>query len=291
MNEILLYSLLVLGVLGGILAIILYVVAQKFKVKENPLIDEVESGLAGANCGACGFAGCRNFAEACVKAAEEKGSLEGLNCVSSDMTKIAAILHLNAVIAEPKIAVIRCNGSYTNVSSKVHYEGVDICAFANTLYAGENACPNGCLGLGDCVKKCVFDALHIDKTTGLPVVDENKCVGCGACVKGCPRSIIELRPRGKKNRRIYVGCINTEKGAITMKNCKVGCIGCQKCFKVCSFGAIEMRGNLAYINPEKCRQCRKCVEICPRGCIYEVNFPPRKPKEAKTELINNESKE
>lgn len=290
MNEILLYSLLVLGVLGGILAIILYVVAQKFKVKENPLIDEVESKLAGANCGACGFAGCRNFAEACVKAAEEKGSLEGLNCVSSDMTKIAALLHLNAVTAEPKIAVIRCNGSYTNAPSKVHYEGADICAFANTLYAGENACPYSCLGLGDCVKKCVFDALHIDKTTGLPVVDEDKCVGCGACVKACPRGIIELRPRGKNNRRIYVGCMNSEKGAITMKNCKVGCIGCQKCFKVCPFDAIEMRGNLAYINPEKCKQCRKCVEVCPRGCIYEVNFPPRKPKEAKTELVNNESK-
>ena len=292
LNEILLYSLLVIGVLGGILAIILYLVAQKFKVEENPLIDEVESVLAGANCGGCGFAGCRNFAEACVKAATEKQSLEGLNCASSDMQQVAAKLNLSVEVTEPMIAVVRCNGSCENAPSKVHYEGADICAFATTLYAGENGCSYGCLGLGDCVKKCPFDALHINSETGLPAVDEAKCVGCGACTKACPRGIIELRPRGKNNRRVYVSCVNKEKGAITMKNCNVGCIGCQKCFKTCPFEAIEMRGNLAYIDPSKCKSCRKCVEVCPRGTILEVNFPPRKPKEevTTTESTNNESK-
>jgi len=300
MSNVLLWSLVILGILGGVAAVILFFVAKKFKVEENPLIDEVESVLAGANCGGCGFAGCRNFAEACVKAATEKQSLAGLNCPSSDMSKVAGLLGLTATVAEPMIAVVRCNGTCENAPSKVHYEGADICGFANTLYAGENGCPNGCLGLGDCVKKCQFNALHINKETGMPEVDEDKCVGCGACAKACPRGVIEIRAKGKNNRRVYVACNNTEKGAVAMKNCKVSCIACQKCFKTCPFEAIEMRGNLAYIDFTKCKQCRKCVEACPRGSIHEVNFPPRKPKveapveEKPAEVIKeqpNESKE
>ena len=136
MNDILLYSLIVLGVLGGILAVILYIVAQKFKVEENPLIDEVEGTLSGANCGGCGFAGCRAFAEACVKSAAGKGNINGLFCTSSDMTKVAGVLGLTVEAAEPKIAVVRCNGTRVNAPKKTHYEGADICAFAHTLYAG-----------------------------------------------------------------------------------------------------------------------------------------------------------
>ena len=289
--SIILSSLLVLGILGAVLAVILFIVAQKFKVEENPKIDEVESVLAGANCGGCGFAGCRKFAEACVKSAEEKKSLEGLNCAGSNMQTVANILGLTVEASEPKIAVVRCSGSCDKAPAKVHYEGADICAFANTLYAGENGCPNGCLGLGDCVKKCAFDALHIDPNSGLPVVDENKCVGCGACTKTCPRGIIELRPKGKNNRRVYVGCMNTEKGAITMKHCTVGCIGCAKCSKVCPFEAIEMRGTLAYIDPAKCKACGKCVEECPRHAIQKVNFPqkPAKPVETPSEENKTEN--
>lgn len=296
MNNILLWSLVILGVLGVIAAVVLYFVAKKFKIEENPLIEEVESALAGANCGGCGFAGCHNFAEACVKAAAEKKSLSGLNCPSSDMSKVAGILGLIATVQEPMIAVVRCNGTCQNAPRKVHYEGAGICAFATTLYAGGNGCPNGCLGHGDCVKKCAYDAIHINKETGLPEVDEDKCVGCGACAKACPRGVIELRYKGKNNRRVYVACNNVEKGAIAMKNCNVACIACQKCFKTCPFEAIEMRGNLAYIDYTKCKQCRKCVEVCPRGSILEVNFPPRKPKaeepaQTENKSVNNESKQ
>lgn len=202
------------------------------------------------------------------------------------MQTVADILGLTVEAAEPKIAVVRCSGSCDKAPAKVHYEGADICAFANTLYAGENGCPNGCLGLGDCVKKCAFDALHIDTNSGLPVVDENKCVGCGACTKTCPRGIIELRPKGKNNRRVYVGCVNTEKGAITMKHCTVGCIGCAKCSKVCPFEAIEMRGTLAYIDPAKCKACGKCAEECPRHIIQKVNFPQKPAKSVETPSEN-----
>ena len=290
MNSILLYSLLALGVMGVVLAVILYFVAQKFKVEENPKIDEVEAVLPGANCGGCGFAGCRALAEACVKSATEKQNIDGLVCPGTDMQKVADVLGLTVAATEPKIAVVRCNGSCENSPAKVHYEGASICAFANTLYAGKGGCSKGCLGLGDCVAKCPFNALSINKETGLPVVDEDKCVGCGVCAKTCPRGIIELRPRGKNNRRMYVCCSNTDKGAIVMKSCKVGCIGCQKCVKTCPFEAIEMRGNLAYINPDKCKSCRKCEDVCPRGTIHAVNFPPRKPKTEEPVTENNNEK-
>ena len=125
---------------------------------------------------------------------------------------------------------------------------------------------------------CQFDALYMDETTGLPVVIEDKCVSCGACVKACPRNIIELRLKGKNSRRIYVDCVNNEKGAVARKNCAAACIGCGKCVKQCAFDAITLVNNLAYIDFEKCKLCRKCAAECPTGAIVEMNFPPRKEK-------------
>ena len=114
--------------------------------------------------------------------------------------------------------------------------------------------------------------------TGLPEVDESKCTACGACAKACPRNIIEIRPQGKKSRRVYVQCVNKDKGAVARKACTVACIGCGKCVKVCPFEAITLENNLAYIDPNKCKSCRKCEEVCPQGTIIALNFPPRKPK-------------
>ena len=194
-NIILIWSLVILGIIGVVAATILFFVAKRFKVEENPLIDEVESLLSGANCGGCGFAGCRNFAEACVKASVEKKSLDGLHCLSSDMDKVAGALGLTASAADPMVAVVRCNGTCDNAPSKVHYEGASLCAYATTLYSGESGCPNGCLGLGDCVMECKFDAIHINKATGIVEVDDEKCVGCGACAKACPRGDRDTRQR------------------------------------------------------------------------------------------------
>ena len=114
--------------------------------------------------------------------------------------------------------------------------------------------------------------------TGLPEVDEEKCTACGACSKACPRAIIEIRPKGKNNRRVYVQCVNKDKGVIARKACAAACIGCGKCVKTCPFEAITLAANLAYIDPAKCKSCRKCEMECPQNAIIAKNFPPRKPK-------------
>ena len=277
MNEITLISVVSLGAIGTISAIILYMVAQKFKVIEDPRIDLVADKLPGANCGGCGLAGCRALAEAIVKAE----SLEGMSCPpgGNDVMKgIAALLGLDAQERDPLIAVLRCNGSRENSPPKVKYDSHMTCAFANSLFAGEGGCPFGCLGCGDCVAACAFDAMYLDVVTGLPVILDDKCVACGACVKACPRNIIEMRKKGKKDRRIFVSCINREKGGPAKKNCAVACIGCGKCVKECRFDAITMENNLAYIDYNKCTLCRKCPPVCPTNAIHELNLPPRKPR-------------
>ena len=213
--------------------------------------------------------------------AADTGSLEGKLCPVGGapvMEKVAAILGLEAVAAEPKVAVVRCNGSCENRPRTALYDGAKSCAIAHATSGGETGCTFGCLGCGDCVEACQFDAIHMNPETGLPEVDEEKCTACGACSKACPRKIIEIRPKGKNNRRVVVMCVNKDKGAVANKACKASCIGCGKCVKVCPFEAITLENNLAYIDPAKCKSCRKCESECPKGAIQAINFPPRKPK-------------
>lgn len=276
--NLILISLIVLGVTGLLAAVILYFVAQKFKVEEDPHIDEVTEVLPGANCGGCGFAGCRALAEACVKA----DSLDGLLCPvggQETMKRVGDILGLAPAAAEPMVAVVRCNGTCAARPRTSIYNGTRTCQIMNSLYVGETNCSFGCLGCGDCVSACQFGALKINQETGLPEVDEEKCTSCGACVKACPRHIIELRKKGPKSRRVYVDCVNKDKGAPARKACLNACIGCGKCQKECPFDAITVENNLAYIDYNKCRLCRKCESVCPTGAIHAVNFPPRKPAE------------
>jgi len=283
MNTVILYTVLSLSGLGTISALILYFVAQKFIVIEDPRIDEVTEKLPGANCGGCGYAGCRNFAEACTKAQ----NLDGLFCPvggNVTMTAVATVLGHVAIEQDPRVAVLRCNGSCSVRPRTNTYDGTATCAIAAALYGGDTDCQYGCLGFGDCVEVCKFDALKMDPVTGLPVVNDINCTACGACVKACPRNLFELRKRAKKDRKIYVACRNEDKGGIARKSCDVACIGCSKCFKVCPHEAIVMNNNLAFIDSDKCKLCRKCVPECPTNAIIEIGFPP--PKEKTVDITN-----
>jgi Na+-translocating ferredoxin:NAD+ oxidoreductase subunit B len=274
MNSTVLITVVSLSLLALVSSVILYFVAQKFKVFEDPRIDEIQAFLPSANCGGCGFAGCRNLAEAMVRS----DSFEGLNCPvggEAAMKEAARILGKVAPVVDPTVAVVLCNGTPESRPRTSRYDGTADCRISNSLYIGESDCSYGCIGNGDCVRSCTFGAMYLDERTGLPVVIDEKCVSCGACVKACPRHRIELRKKGKKDRKIYVACSNCDKGGAARRACKVACIGCNKCVNVCKFGAITIENNLAYIDASKCTLCRKCVAECPTNAIVEVNFPPR----------------
>lgn len=273
-------AVIVLGCIALVAAVILYVCSKRFAVKEDPRIAQVTEVLPGANCGGCGFPGCSGMADALVKGADA-GSLEGLNCPvggADVMGKVADLLGMAIANSDPMVAVVRCNGTCELRPRIASYDGLKTCTAMNACGAGETGCGFGCLGCGDCVSACQFDAIRINPETGLPEVDEEKCTACGACAKACPRNIIELRKKGPKGRRIFVSCVNKDKGAVAMKACKSACIGCGKCQKECKFEAITIENNLSYIDFTKCRMCKKCVDACPTKAIHAVNFPAPKPK-------------
>lgn len=268
----LLYAVSLLAVIGLIAAVVLYFIATKFKVEEDPRIDLVNEHLPGANCGACGKAGCRDMAKALVETLGES-ELRCPVCSNEEWAAVAELLGLHADTCEIKIPVVRCQGGHLNSIRKTVYEGYESCAYANSLHAGENSCRYGCLGLGDCTRACAFNCLSMNPETRLPEVNETICTACGTCVQACPRGVIELRYKHAHEGRIYVACHTQDKGAVAVKHCKSACIGCGKCVKVCPVGAIKVEQNLAYIDFTLCTHCGACVAACPMHAIVSTKLP------------------
>ena len=279
MSTTIILTIVILSALGLVLALVLFFIAKKFKVEEDPRIDEVEKVMPGANCGGCGFAGCRAFADAAVKAP----NLDNNFCPvggNEVMKKVGAILGYEIKEKAPMVAVVRCNGTCTNRPKTNVYDGFQSCKVKAALYSGDTGCSYGCLGCGDCVAACKFGAITMNPETGLPVVDEEKCTACGACAKACPKHVIELRNKGPRSMRVFVSCINHDKGPVAKKACAAACIGCGICVKTCTKGAIVLDNNVAYIDSEKCKLCRECEAMCPTGAIHGVGFPKELDKEA-----------
>jgi RnfABCDGE-type electron transport complex B subunit len=285
MSMTIIYTVATLGIIGSSAAVILYFVAQKFKVYEDPRIDVVEEALPAANCGGCGFAGCRAFAEAAVKA-EDLGELFCPVGGNETMVSVAEILGKEAVKQDPRVAYIRCYGICDNRSKTSNFDGASTCAIESSVYSGETDCQFGCVGYGDCYDACDFDAIDLRSNLGVPLIIDENCVACGACVDACPKKLIELRKKMPKYRKVVVACRNEDKGGVARKACNVACIGCGKCQKECKFDAITIENNLAFIDSDKCKLCRKCPPVCPTNAILELNFPPKKIKKEEKEECN-----
>lgn len=221
--------------------------------------EAIREVLPGANCGACGYTGCDDYANA-VKGgiAQPNLCIPGGNDTASALSTVLGV----EVETEEKVAFIVCGGDCNKSKVKYNYSGVQSCTAASTLYGGPMDCAFGCLGFGDCAKVCEYGGITV--TDGLAKIDPTLCRACGKCIAACPKKLISFVPAASP---IRVLCKNTEKGGKTMKSCDVGCIGCTKCVKVCEFDAIKVENFLAVIDPKKCTTCGKCKEVCPRGCI------------------------
>ena len=257
-----LIPVLIVVAIGLVCAVILTIASKVFFVPVDETFALLRAELPGANCGACGFAGCDDYANALA----EDHSLSCSKCPvgGADVAdKLAAVLGVESGGADKQVAVVMCNGTADAAKTIMEYKGVQTCSAAKQFFGGLSACPYGCIGLGDCAAACDFDAIHI--CDGVAVVNRDKCVGCGVCAKTCPNSVIKVQTA--KNL-VVVQCKSQAKGGETRKACTNGCIGCMKCAKACPKEAITVENNVAYIDQSKCVGCQLCVKECPVGVIH-----------------------
>ncbi|MHB8961644.1 MAG: RnfABCDGE type electron transport complex subunit B [Saccharofermentanales bacterium] len=256
---------LILGGTALLLGVIMAVVSKVFALKQDPLKEDIQAVLPQANCGACGFAGCEGYAVYLAGGGTDTGKCPvGGSEVSA---ALAEILGVSVQTLEARAAHVICKGNINCTSERFVYRGIRTCASANALFLGHLSCTYGCLGFGDCVQVCPFDA--IDIRDGIAVINEFRCKACEKCVAACPKKIIAMIPKDGNNYK--VDCSNHQTGGDTRKHCKVGCIACQRCYKACPSSAITMVDNLAVIDPYKCTSCNKCYEVCPTRSISNAD--------------------
>lgn len=268
-------AIITLGGIGLILGLGLAVAGQKLTVHIDPKQEELLKTLPGANCGACGFAGCIGYAEALAQGTAEvnKCSVGGFNTAKA----IGHILGVDVDERASEVATIFCRADQEICPDKYIYQGVQDCRAAIVLAGGSKGCLYGCIGLGSCVKACPFEAIEWTKGKP-PVINLNKCVGCGLCFKTCPKKVIGLISR---EHAVSIACKNLDKGKDVKLVCKVGCIGCGICAKICASQAITLKNNLAVMDYAKCTGCGKCVDKCPTKTIVWINIKAREKKTTK----------
>ena len=263
MNDILL-PILILAVIGLVAGLLLGIASIVMAVPKDQKAEDIREMLPGANCGACGYSGCDGYAKALADGEAKPGlcTVGGSDVANS----IASYLGVAATSVEPHVSIVRCLGSHDNTTDRVDYEGITSCAAAAAVAGGPTSCTYGCIGLGDCVNVCNYNALSV--RNGVAMVESKNCVACGMCIDACPRHLLTLVPVKKQ---AVVLCSNCDKGAQVNKVCKVGCIGCMRCEKTCKYDAIHVKNFLASVDPEKCVGCGECVDVCPRHIIGLYN--------------------
>ncbi len=249
--------------LGTFFAIILLIACEKLKVQQDPKVEEILGALPRVDCGGCGYAGCASYA----KAIAGNPNLIGKCAPGGDAVagKIAKILNLQiSGGGYPLRPIIHCNAHTKDKTFRGKYQGINTCLAANAL-ANVQACKFGCLGSGDCVAVCKFNALKV--VDGLAVVDYKKCTGCAACSYACPRGLIEMVPFSQENM-ITVACSSQENGKDTRQVCKVGCIGCGLCVKQSDLFKVE--NNYAKVDYKKyspSQATETAMQKCPTKVI------------------------
>ena len=272
------FAAVVVGGVGILIGFFLGVSGEKFKVEVDEREVAVTEALPGNNCGGCGYAGCSGLAAAIVK-----GEAPVNQCPVGGApvaAKIGEIMGVKAEEGERKAAFVKCAGTCEKANQDYEYTGVQDCAaMAFVPNGGPKSCNYGCLGFGNCVKACPFDAIHV--VDGVAVVDKDTCKACGKCVAACPKHLIELLPVSAKH---IVQCSSKDKGKDVMKACSVGCIACHLCEKNCPSDAVHVVDNVAYIDQEKCTKCGLCAEKCPKKIILfplkDNPYPPEPKKPA-----------
>ena len=258
-------AILSMGVLCFFFAFLLAVADKKLRVEEDPRVEKVFEALPGINCGGCGYPGCSSFAEHVVAG---EAPITGCAPGGTETSQlIAEVMGVEAADVEKQVAVVLCHGGLKEAVRSAEYNGIKNCRSAVLIGAGGKACQYGCLGYGDCVASCPFDAISMNENQ-LPVVDPEKCTACGNCVTACPRNLIELHP---VSHRMFVFCKSQDKGPLVRKVCSVGCIACRLCTKQSPVeNGIVMNDNLAAINYDICPPSEVVVEKCPMNTIQIV---------------------
>jgi electron transport complex protein RnfB len=248
-----------------LLATALVLANKKLYVYEDPRIDAVEEMLPHTNCGACGFPGCRPFAEALIRGK----ALPGKCTVSSDdgRAAIATFLGVDVGAEEKIVARLACAGGTNVARNRARYHGEQSCRAAAKVAGGGKGCFWGCLGLGDCDVVCDFDAIHMN-AQNLPVVDEAKCTACGDCVEVCPKDLFSLH---KLSHRLWVACSSQEAGDEILEDCEVACTTCGRCEMDAPKGLISMRRNLPVVDYNRPHETRTPIERCPTGAIVWID--------------------
>ncbi len=252
---------LLISATGAIIGIFLGLAAKKLEVAVDEREQLVRDLLPGNNCGACGYAGCDNCAQA-IAAGEAPANVCPI-ANSAAHEQIAQVMGANIVETEKQVAFVKCAGTCDKTKVKYNYYGIKDCKKAAfTPGKGPKQCSYGCTGFGSCVKACQFDAIHV--IDGVAIVDKEKCTSCGLCISECPNKLIEFVPY---NTNHFVRCNSNDKGKDVKAGCSIGCIGCMMCVKVCEYDAIHVENNLALIDYNKCTNCGKCAEKCPTKVI------------------------
>lgn len=261
MSTAIILAAVMVGGTGIVIGILLGLAGKAFYVETDPRETAVREVLPGNNCGGCGYPGCDGLA-----AAIAKGEAPVDGCPVGGAAVAAQVGEIMGEAVENKrrmVAFVHCGGDCEKSKIQYTYTGIEDCSMmAYVPNGGSKICNNGCLGFGNCVKACPFDAIHV--INGVAVVDKEACKSCKKCIAACPQHLISLVPYDAEAR---VACSCVERGKAVTVQCGAGCISCKKCEKNCPSGAIKLENNVPKIDYELCTNCGQCRDACPRKSI------------------------